>query len=161
MDVAQVSGFIVAGLAGLGAFIRELQHRSKRPSFSRGLEKEDSVEARLAKAAMDELPDALFVVDTRGTIILVNKTTELFFGYHRTELKGREIEMLVPERFRSGHSVKRRSFWSDPHMRQMGHESFPGMTRDGEEIQLEIMLAPLVLDVGRYVIGVARKQSRK
>ena len=49
-------------------------------------------------------PNGMVMVDSEGTIVLVNTQIEKSFGYNRDELLGRPIEMLVPQRFREHHS---------------------------------------------------------
>src|SRR5258708_3133259 len=48
-------------------------------------------------------PDAMILVDQRGRIAQANSQTEKMFGYRREELVGEPIEILMPERFRTGH----------------------------------------------------------
>lgn len=38
----------------------------------------------------------MVIVDDRGTIKLVNAQTEALFGYHRDELLGHPVEILIP-----------------------------------------------------------------
>ena len=45
---------------------------------------------------LDAAPDAMVVIDETGTIALVNAQAESLFGYERTELLGRSVEILVP-----------------------------------------------------------------
>jgi PAS domain-containing protein len=40
---------------------------------------------------IEALPDAIFVVDAKATIRLVNAAAELLFGYHRIDLHGQPI----------------------------------------------------------------------
>src|SRR5687768_3078157 len=51
------------------------------------------------RSLFEAAPDAILIVDGTGRIILVNEQTEQLFGYHRLELHGQLIELLVPERF--------------------------------------------------------------
>src|SRR5262245_8904342 len=59
---------------------------------------------------IEGLPDAVVVIDARGTIVLVNRQTERLFAYHREELLGAAIELLVPQRLRDWHVGKRNEY---------------------------------------------------
>lgn len=84
---------------------------------------------------LDTAPDAIVVVGEKERIELVNEKAESLFGYSRSELIGRELELLVPERFRSGHSTYVTRFFANPMARPMGSglELF-GRRKDGLEI---------------------------
>ncbi len=49
---------------------------------------------------LESVPDALIFVFSNGEIIMVNKEAEKMFGYSREEMLGKDIEILVPERYR-------------------------------------------------------------
>ena len=65
-------------------------------------------------------PDALFVTDQAGCIVLANAQAETLFGYERSELIGQPVEMLVPPRFAAHHAGHRMRFTSEAHSRPMG-----------------------------------------
>lgn len=66
------------------------------------------------KALLESAPDAIIIVRCDGSIILVNSQAEKIFGYAREELLGKDIEILVPERFRGKHPGHRTDFLRIP-----------------------------------------------
>src|SRR6478672_871095 len=74
------------------------------------------------RGLLESSPDAVVIVDGAGTMQIVNRQTELLFGFPRAELLGRAVELLMPERFRHGHVSHRVAYQADPHTRAMGGE---------------------------------------
>ena len=52
-------------------------------------------------------PDGTCVVDDSGEIVLVNKRLEEISGYHRSELIGQQVEILVPLTAKHNHPQHR------------------------------------------------------
>jgi PAS domain-containing protein len=72
------------------------------------------------RLGVEGAPNAIIAVHQAGRISLVNKQTEVLFGYQRHELVGQPLEILVPARFRSAHEGFRRHFQANPQVRAMG-----------------------------------------
>jgi PAS domain S-box-containing protein len=124
--------------------------------LARALRHREKQETRL-QALLESAPDAMVVIDSQGSIVMVNAQTEKLFGYQRRELLGKPVEILVPERFRDRHTGHRRDFFAHPHTRPMGVglELF-GVRRDSSEFPVEIGLSPLATAEGTLVTAAIR-----
>jgi PAS domain S-box-containing protein len=111
-------------------------------------------DAATLRLVVESAPSALIMVDISGAITLVNPHTEELFGYARAELLGKPIEMLIPERYRGGHSGLRDGFFRQPSKRAMGAgRDLYGLRKDGTEVPVEIGLTPIQMQVGTCVLA--------
>lgn len=90
-------------------------------------------------------PDALILVDARGTIIYANSHCHTLFGYPPGALAGLLIEQLIPPESRSSHVAHRNAYVLEPRLREMGNRNMPllGLRQDGTRFRAEIRLAPI------------------
>ena len=94
------------------------------------------------KNLLESAPDAMIIVSDTGKIEIVNGQTEQMFGYTRSELLGKPIEMLLPARYRGRHEDHRVQFLKDPHVRPMGAGmELSALRKDGTEFPVEISLS--------------------
>jgi len=106
---------------------------------------------------IESVPDAMILSDTKGVIVLVNTNTERMFGYSRDELMGKEVEILVPERFRTCHREDRATYYAHPTTRRMGvGRILSACRKDGVEISVEISLAPVEISGKPFVWSAIR-----
>ncbi len=129
---------------------------------ARALREAEAAEAQF-RGLLESAPDAVVIVDNRGVIRIVNRQTELLFGYPRAELVGQTVEALLPARLRARHQDHRVEYQAHPWTRPMdtGLELF-GQRKDGSEFPVEISLSPMAAADGPLVIGTIRDiTSRK
>jgi len=92
-------------------------------------------------------PDAKIVIDRHGVIVDLNEEAEFLFGYARSDLFGRPIEILLPEEVRERHKGHIASFFQAPRRRDMGVGlTLNGLHRDKVEFPVKIRLAPIVIE---------------
>lgn len=93
------------------------------------------------------------MVTGNGVIVFSNRKVEDLFGFRHAELAGRSIDSLVPERHRKMHEKVRADYVAAPSPRAMGEGRIvSGLTKNGEEVQLEVGLTPLQVGVNDYVL---------
>jgi PAS domain S-box-containing protein len=107
------------------------------------------------RLVVEAAPSAMVMTGAAGKIEMVNGQTERMFDYSREHLIGRQIEMLIPERFHANHPGLRAGFFAKPHARAMDavHDLF-GRRRDGSEFPVEIALNPIEIEDGTVVLSV-------
>lgn len=111
---------------------------------------------------LDAMPDAIIIADSAGLVIMVNRQTELLFGYHRDDMIGLPVENLMPERFRKAHDTHRIVYSNDPQSRPMGQNlDLFCLRKDLVEVAVEISLSPLVLSKGIFTVVAIRKKRDK
>jgi PAS domain S-box-containing protein len=111
----------------------------------------------LFRQLLESAPDAMIVANSGGEILLTSALTEQLFGYSKEELIGRPIEMLIPERFRGGHTAHRNQYAKEAYVRPMGAGlDLHGLRKDGTEFPAEVSLGPLETDQGMLVFTAIR-----
>ncbi len=110
----------------------------------------------------------IIIINSEGTILLVNQFAENQFGYLPGELIGEKIERLIPNRYREGH-VKHRDDYHryNPHSRPMGTGlDLYAIKKDATEFPVEVSLSTYKNENGRFSIAFVsditiRKQSEQ
>lgn len=116
----------------------------KTPSeFETELDNRKKSEARFM-GLLESAPDAMVITNSKGEIIIVNEQTETCFGYKRDEIIGKDIEILIPDRFHQRHIRHRTGYVSNSKVRPMGEGmDLFGKKKVGNEFPVEISLSPL------------------
>ena len=112
----------------------------------------------LAIKSLERLPNAVLHCQ-EGVWIYANQEAEHLSGYHRSEIIGQPVEMLVPETARAAHvSSHRPSFELAPRRRPMGFGPHLALRhRSGVEVPVSIMLEPIAHVGGLVTMVVIRR----
>jgi PAS domain-containing protein len=80
----------------------------------------ESCEIQLQKAKeqyenlLGSAPDAMIFIDHFGRIVQANTQFERMFGFEKEEVIGRELDLLIPDRFRIKHRQDVERFLHSP-----------------------------------------------
>ena len=114
------------------------------------------------RGLLEAAPDAMVIVGPDGRIALVNAATERLFGYRREELVGQQVEILVPDGFRSGHPHLRRRYATDERVRAHGQNlDLAARRKDGTDFPAEISLSSIETDDGLLVSAAIRDVTER
>ena len=110
-------------------------------------------EARFHRV-IEAAPCGMLVVNHQQKILLANEQLLKTFGYALSEVIGRELEVLIPDRHRHEHRQHVDGFALSPATRAMGPgRDLTGLHKDGTEFPVEIGLRPVELETGPCVLA--------
>lgn len=114
-----------------------------------------ALKAEVVAKFLESLPVAFLISDDRGIIYLVNRQTELLFGYDKTELIGEPVEKLIAENLREIHVKHRADYLDEPHSRVMGSGlQLSARKKSGREFLVDITFGPMITTDGMYIVVV-------
>ncbi len=120
----------------------------------------DRMRAQDLLAVLDAATDAVLGVDSDGLIMFINSAAAALFGYPKSELVGRPVELLVPLQHRETHVARRAGYGRNPMPRPMGGGMvLAGLRRDGSEFPAEVSLSSVDTPRGRIVTALVRDLS--
>jgi len=119
------------------------------------------VEARF-RDLLESMPDGIVMVNLTGRVVYTNSQADHLFGYSSGELKGKPVEILLPDRFRNAHVGHRSNYFVQPRTRTMGVGlELYGLRKNGAEFPVEISLSPLKTEEGTLVMSAIRDISER
>lgn len=97
----------------------------------------------------------IIIVNSEGTILLVNQFALNQFEYTIEELVGKKIEVLIPNRYQSRHEEHRDNYHQhNPHSRPMGRGmSLFAARKGGAEFPVEVSLSTYKNEDGQFSIA--------
>ena len=111
---------------------------------------------------LDSAPDALVFVGSDKKIIMTNAQFEKLFGYEHHEVLGKDLDILIPRRFRGKHNHLVSEFFTNPKIRSMGSGiEIYALKKDGEEFPADISLNLLSTDDGPLVSAAIRDITKR
>ncbi|MBI4458993.1 MAG: PAS domain S-box protein, partial [Acidobacteria bacterium] len=109
------------------------------------------------RAVAETANDPIISANTEGNIIYWNQGAERTFGYGGSELIGKPLTLLMPERFHGAHRQGLRRYLLTGEAHVIGKTvELAGRRKDGSEFPLELSLASWKTSEGTFFTGVIR-----
>ncbi|SRR6266496_728038 len=117
----------------------------------------DEEQRLISESIMEALTDGIFVIDSRGKILMVNKAVSSITGYELDELLGKNIDMLIPDCRKERHKAELQAYVKNPIGRPMneGRELLLAK-KDGRQVYVVIALNPVQMRGSKCTIAVVR-----
>ncbi len=102
----------------------------------------------------EAISEGVIIVDEKQTIVASNSGAETMFGYDRGELKGKPLNILIPQQYHRGHGGHFKSFLKSSEKRQMGRgRDISGVAKCGKTFPVEAGLSPFEIYGKTFVMA--------
>src|SRR5881392_578448 len=119
------------------------------------------VKERGFRALLDAAPDAMVVVDPRGTVVAMSRQAGRLFGWTEAELLDEPLSRLIPARFQQASDSQPAS---DGRSSAIPAQDAPvnvfGRRRDGSEFPVEFSRSPLGLSDDALILVTIRDLTK-
>ncbi len=120
------------------------------------LEQLRASEARY-RAVADSANDAIITSDAAGRIVGWNSSAQRLFGYTDSEIIGRPLTLLMPDRYRQRHLEGMRRVQSGREPQIIGRSvELVGRRKHGTEFPMELSLSRWSVEEGQFLTGIIR-----
>lgn len=109
------------------------------------------------RSILQTVTDAIITIDSSGVIETFNASAERIFGYHESEVIGRNISMLMPEPHRSAHDGYIRRFLDGSAARLVGQTVEQiALRKNGVRFPIDLSVNPMRIAGDIKFTGVVR-----
>jgi PAS domain S-box-containing protein len=113
-------------------------------------------------ALLDAVPDAIFLVNSEGRIVLANESAERLFGYARGELLGQPADTLLPQRLRSVHGGLAANHFTQSHNGSASITAeLVGLSKNSTEFPIQIITRPVPTEEGTCALITIRDLTER
>jgi two-component system sensor kinase FixL len=120
-----------------------------------------SREAHL-KSILETVPDAMVVIDERGTMQSFSTAAQRLFGYSADEVVGKNVRMLMPSPYRENHDEYLKRYLATGEKRIIGiGRVVVGERKDGSTFPIELNIGEMRSGDQRYFTGFIRDLTER
>ncbi len=130
--------------------VRDISERKKSEQQLRDSEAK-------TRAILETAVDGIITIDPQGTILTANPATERLFGYRVNEVVGHNVNMLMPEPYRSAHDgyLERYATTGERRIIGIGRE-VQGQRKDGSVFPIDFSVGEALVGDSRIFTGIVR-----
>lgn len=109
------------------------------------------------RAILDNVLDGIITINDVGTIESLNPAAEKIFGYPAAEVTGKNVKMLMPEPYHSGHDGYLGNYISGGDAKVIGiGREVTGLRKDGSTFPMDLAVSGIQLGERRMFTGIVR-----
>ena len=106
------------------------------------------------KTLFQSVPEGIILSNESGQIVRVNNRLMEMFGYKPNEIIGRNISLIMPQRFQNQHKLKLGDYLKNPKEKHFGFKSnLMGLHKDGSEFSVTVGVNYLEIDDKIFLMG--------
>ena len=111
---------------------------------------------------LETVSDAVLIVNDKQTIVEVNGVAETVFGYGKSEIKGKHLNLLLPSNYHNKHDDYFDAFIKAPNHQNMAeNREVYGLKKNGDIIPIKVDLNPFKIYNKSYVIALVKDISKQ
>ncbi|GAX61393.1 signal transduction histidine kinase [Candidatus Scalindua japonica] len=105
--------------------------------------------------------DAIVCIDEDGSVRVWNHSAEKIFGYSKSEIIGKSVTLIIPEKYKKEHEEGLKRFLQTGQARIIGKSiEVSGKTKEGIEVPIELSLSFQKIENKRYYFtGIIRDRT--
>lgn len=109
------------------------------------------------KAVIENAVDGIISIDVRGNMASFNPSAERIFGYEKSEVIGKNVNMLMPQPYKREHDGYLYNYLSTGRKKIIGSgRTVEGLRKDGTTFPLELAVSEIEIGELRLFIGMVR-----
>ncbi len=115
---------------------------------------------RIMKSIVETAIDGIFLIDTKGMIVMVNPAALNLFGYERTEVLGKNISLLMPSPHKELHHTYVHNYLNTGHKQIIGiGREIEGRHKNGNLFHARLAVSEIILNAQHYFTGIIHDLS--
>jgi two-component system sensor kinase FixL len=114
----------------------------------------------LLQSVVETAIDGIFLIDTHGTILMINPAAHSLFGYQLHELEGRNVTVLMPSPHRENHDRYVHNYLDTGIKKIIGiGREIEGLRKDGSLFPARLAVSEIIRDGHHYFTGIIHDLS--